>query len=79
MTVKESPQEASPARPAEAASPLRAEVSSRITAARARWQAARDRESAGRESWKKDFTTVSGATRARTALSMASTSSWPPA
>ncbi len=61
MPVKESPQEVSPARPGEAASPLREEVRLPLEAARERWQVARDRDSAGRESWKRDFTTVSGA------------------
>ena len=60
MTVKEPTQEASPARPGEAVSPLREEIRARAQAARERWQAARDRESGARKPWKKDFTTVSG-------------------
>ena len=60
MAVKEPPQEASPAQPGEALTPLREEVRGRAQAARERWQATRDREAAARPYWKKDFTTVSG-------------------
>ncbi|MEO7795142.1 MAG: methylmalonyl-CoA mutase family protein [Thermoanaerobaculia bacterium] len=61
MSVKEPPQEATPARPTEALTPLREEVRGRAQAARERWQATRDREAAARPHWKKDFTTISGA------------------
>ena len=60
MAVKEPPQEASPARPDQALTPLREEVRGRAQAARERWQATRDREAGARPYWKKDFTTVSG-------------------
>ncbi len=60
MSVQEPPQEASPAQPKVATTPLREEVRARAQAARERWQATRDREAAARPHWKKDFTTVSG-------------------
>ena len=60
MSVKEPPQEAAPAEPREALTPLREEVRGRAEAARERWQATRDREAGARPYWKKDFTTVSG-------------------
>jgi len=60
MAVKEPSQEAAPARPVEVLTPLKEEVRSRAQAARAGWQAARDREAVARGFWKNDFTTVSG-------------------
>jgi methylmalonyl-CoA mutase N-terminal domain/subunit len=60
MSVKEPPQEASPADTGKALTPLREEVRGRAQAARERWQASRDREAGARPYWKRDFTTVSG-------------------
>jgi methylmalonyl-CoA mutase N-terminal domain/subunit len=59
MTVRDDPRAAAPAAAAPGA--LREEIERRARAARARWEAARERaESGGNAYWKRDFTTVSG-------------------